>query len=243
LYSQNVVKPAGLRKYYRGNLLDPVRFNFAFLGDQRKRLGEYAYACQYDQSPIPRGLGFFDVSQIRCMNAPPPESFVQLCRFWDKAASVGKGDYTAGVLMGRTHDSYFWILDVVRGRWYSSEREAVMRRTSEQDGEHVLVGLERERGSGGVDSRNMTIRNLAGFAVKSAPITGTKEQRADPFSTQVNAGNVFCQAAAWNKDFLEELQYFPFVTHDDQVDASAGAFKYTLCNELPEIVCSEFSFV
>jgi predicted phage terminase large subunit-like protein len=243
LLSKNDVKPAGLRKYYRGNLLDPVRFDFAFLGKQRKTLGEYAYACQYDQSPIPRGLGFFDVSQIRCRNAPHPDSFVQLCRFWDKAASVGKGDYTAGVLMGRTHDQSFWILDVIRGRWNSSDREAIMRRTAERDGEHVVVGLERERDSGGVDSRNMTIRNLAGFVVKSVPINGTKEQRADPFSTQVNAGNVFCQAAAWNKDFLEELQYFPFGTHDDQVDASAGAFRLVLSYEPAEIVCSDFSFV
>ena len=103
-----------------------------------------------------------------------------------------------------------------------------MRETAERDGEHVVIGLEKERGSGGLDSRNMTIRNLAGFTVKSAPITGSKEQRADPFSTQVNSGNVFCQAASWNKDYLEELQYFPFGTHDDQVDASSGAFKYVL---------------
>jgi predicted phage terminase large subunit-like protein len=177
------------------------------------------------------------------MNAPPLGSFSQLCRFWDKAASVGKGDYTAGVLMGRTHDQYFWILDVVRGRWNSSEREKVMRQTAERDGEHVVVGLERERGSGGLDSRAMTIRNLAGFTVKTTPINGSKEQRADPFSTQVNAGNVFCQAASWNKDFLEELQYFPFGTHDDQVDASAGAFRLVLSHEPAEVVCSDYSFV
>jgi len=52
LISNNTVKPTGLRKYYQGNLLDPVRFGFDFLGQQRKKLGEYAYACQYDQSPI-----------------------------------------------------------------------------------------------------------------------------------------------------------------------------------------------
>lgn len=171
LLSKSEVKPPGLKKYYTAHLLDPVRLNFNWLAEQRNKLGEYAYACQYDQSPIPRGQGFFDVSKIRCMNAPPLESFAQLCRFWDKAASVGKGDYTAGVLMGRAHDGNFWVLDVIRGRWNSSEREAVMRETAERDGEDVLVGLEKERGSGGVDSRTMSIRNLAGFTVKTVPIT------------------------------------------------------------------------
>jgi predicted phage terminase large subunit-like protein len=88
----------------------------------------------------------------------------------------------------------------------------------------------------------MTIRNLAGFTVKSLPIIGSKEQRADPFSTQVNAGNVYCKRAAWNKEYLEELQYFPFGTHDDQVDASAGAFKNVLEYKPAQIICSNFSF-
>jgi predicted phage terminase large subunit-like protein len=224
-------------------MLDPVRFNAGFLERQKQKLGEFGFACQYDQSPIPRGLGFFKTDSIRCMNSPPPEAFVQRCRFWDKAASVGKGDYTAGVLMGRTQDGYFWVLDVIRGRWNSADRETVIRETAERDGEEVLVGLEAERGSGGVDSRNFTIRNLAGFKVKVIPISGTKESRADTFSTQVNAGNVFCQAAKWNREYLEELQYFPFGTYDDQVDASSGAFKLVLEYKPAQIVCSEFSFV
>ena len=77
----------------------------------------------------------------------------------------------------------------------------------------------------------------------SAWLWGTKERRADSFSTQVNAGNVYCQVAPWNKDYLEELQYFPLGTHDDQVDASAGAFKFVLEYKPAQIVCSEFSFV
>ena len=89
----------------------------------------------------------------------------------------------------------------------------------------------------------MTIRNLAGFSVKTAKISGSKEQRADTFSTQVNAGNVYCQIDNWNKDYLEELRYFPFGTHDDQVDASVGAFKYVLEYKPAQIVRSRFSFV
>jgi predicted phage terminase large subunit-like protein len=232
-----------LKKYYHNGLLDSVRFNHAFLEGQRKKLGEYAYACQYDQSPIPRGQECFDTSKIKCRNAPPYDSFVQLCRFWDKSAGVSKGDYTAGVLLGRMQDNTFWVLDVIRGRWNSFARETVMKETAERAGEAVLIGLEKERGSGGVHSRSISIRNLAGFSVKTAPITGSKEQRADAFSTQVNAGNVYCQVASWNKEYLEELQYFPFGTHDDQVDASAGAFKFVLDYKPAQIVCSEFSFV
>ena len=144
--------------------------------------------------------------------------------------------------MGRAQDKTYWVLDVVRGRWNSFDRETVIRQTAERDGERVLVGLEKERGSGGLDSRNMTIRNLAGFTVKSAQIIGNKESRADPFATQVNVGNVFCQAAGWNKDFLEELQYFPFGTFDDQVDASAGAFKLVLQYKPARIICKGYSF-
>ena len=237
------IKPAGLQKYYKNGLLDPVRFNYAFLEEQKKKLGEFNYACQYHQIPISRNNKFFDVEQIQCKIAPPLDVFAQLCRFWDKASSVGKGDYTAGVLMGRTPNQDFWVLDIVRGRWNSFEREAVIRQTAEYDGEDVLIGLEKERSSGGLDSRNMTIRNLAGFTVKSASINGTKEQRADSFSTQVNAGNVYCRVAPWNKEYLEELQYFPFGIHDDQVDASAGAFKFVLEYKPAQVVCSEFSFV
>ena len=54
---------------------------------------------------------------------------------------------------------------------------------------------------------------------------GDKQQRADPFSCQVNAGNVYMVDAPWNEAFLEELKYFPFSTYKDQVDASSGAFN------------------
>ena len=49
--------------------------------------------------------------------------------------------------------------------------------------------------------------------------------RADPFSVQVNIGNVVMIPAEWNREYLNELQHFPASTYKDQVDASSGAFN------------------
>jgi predicted phage terminase large subunit-like protein len=66
---------------------------------------------------------------------------------------------------------------------------------------------------------------LAGYSVKTERVTGDKETRAEPFSGQVNAGNVWLIEGDWNKEFIEELRLFPNGSHDDQVDAAADAFN------------------
>jgi predicted phage terminase large subunit-like protein len=54
---------------------------------------------------------------------------------------------------------------------------------------------------------------------------GDKVYRADPYSVQVNDGNVMLMRADWNTEFIEEHRHFPFGTYKDQVDAAAGAFS------------------
>ena len=70
----------------------------------------------------------------------------------------------------------------------------------------------------------MTIRNLAGYGCYKECPTGDKVFRADPFSVQVNNGNVQMLVADWNHTYKDELRNFPFSTYKDQVDASSGAF-------------------
>ena len=88
-------------------------------------------------------------------------------------------------------------------------------------------------GSGGKDSANATVRNLAGFRVRVVRPTGDKRHRADPFSVQVNSGNVFIVEAVWNKEYVDELRFFGFGKHDDQVDGSSGAFN--LITDVPTV--------
>ena len=117
------------------------------------------------------------------------------------------------------------ILDVVRGQWSAHEREKIIKQTAQMDGYNCEVWVEQEPGSGGKESAENTIRNLAGYMVKKEPVTGDKTLRAEPLSDQVNIGNVRLLKGPWNQKFIDELQNFPVGKYKDQVDAAGGAFN------------------
>lgn len=219
------VQPRSLRRYYKHGLLDPKRIPRHVLDDNRKTMGEYGYAGQFGQHPIPKSGGSFKWERFHIDVPPPLRTFKKVVRFWDKAGSDNKGDYTAGCQMGIDQQDRIWVLDMVRGQWETNQRENVIKSTALMDGTHQPIGLEEEPGSAGKDSSAATIRNLAGFIVKTEKPTGSKETRAEPFATQVNGSNVWLARGAWNHDYIEELKYFPNATYDDQVDASSGAFN------------------
>jgi predicted phage terminase large subunit-like protein len=119
----------------------------------------------------------------------------------------------------------FVIVKIVRGQWESSERERIILDEAKLAGRQCKVVVEQEPGSGGKESAQGTIRNLAGFNVKADHPTGDKAYRADPFSVQVNAGNVGIVNGPWLNDFIEEMRYFPLGRYKDQIDAGSGAFN------------------
>lgn len=218
------INPPELVKFYKDGLMDIVRLPKDVLEENRKQIGEFGYAGQFLQDPIPIGGGMFKVDRIK-IEENIPQKWVRRVRYWDKAATQdGKGAYTVGVLMGKDINGRFWVLDVIRGRWDSSKRESVIKQVADMDGRIVVIGIEQEPGSGGKESAQSTIRNLAGYRVKVNRPVGEKSVRADPYSIQVNNGNVFMKSGEWNKEYMEELSFFPFSKYKDQVDASSGAF-------------------
>ena len=152
-----------------------------------------------------------------------------IVRYWDKAATDVKENpgsaHTAGVKVARLSSGKWCVLDVVRGQWATDEREMRIKQVAQMDGPTVTVWMEQEPGSGGKDSARGTVKNLAGYSVRAEHPTGDKVHRADPFSVQVNWGNVVLVRAPWNREFLDELANFPFGRWKDQVDAAAGAFN------------------
>jgi predicted phage terminase large subunit-like protein len=212
-----------LKENYVNGLLDPVRLSKRILEDLRADLGQYGYAGQIGQKPTPPGGGMFKVDNLIVMHACP-NNIKGIVRYWDKAGTEGGGARTAGVKIARLGNGKFLVMDVKKGQWASENRERIIKSTIQADGRDVLQYIEQEPGSGGKESAEATIRNNAGYSIRADKPTGDKIHRADPFSVQVNSGNVWMLAGEWNREFMEELEYFPFSTYKDQVDAASGAF-------------------
>jgi len=224
--TEGEVKPAELKEKYIDGFLDPKRLTIKTLNEAKDK-GEYFYAGQMMQSPIPLGGAMFHVDRLN-IEPVAPDKWKYRMRYWDKAGTKDAGAYSVGVLMGKDLDDRFWVLNVVRGQWDSFNRENQIRKVTEADGHGVIVGVEQEPGSGGKESAENTVRRLAGYIIRVDRPTGDKAQRADPYSTQVNAGNVYMLRGRWNNPYIEELRFFSLENSKfkDQVDASSGAFKF-----------------
>jgi predicted phage terminase large subunit-like protein len=209
-----------------GQALCPERFDLAALADIKRVLGSNRYAALYQQRPVPAEGGMFK----RAWFGDPLDAFVpagRLVRFWDNAATDGGGDYTAGVLVSRQQDR-FHVVDVVRGQWSPGKRDDQILRTAKDDQArygNVRYLCEQEPGSAGVSAVSTFVKLLVGFSAHGRVASGDKELRAGPFAAQVEGGNVKLVRGVWVPAYLDELCSFPQGTHDDQVDASSGAFN------------------
>jgi predicted phage terminase large subunit-like protein len=150
-------------------------------------------------------------------------------RFWDKAATVSEtASWTAGVLMHKLKDGRFAVSHVARGKWTALDREQQIKTWTEADARiwrTYQVGIEQEPGSGGKESAEATVRNLAGYRVYVDKVTGKKEIRAEPFCAQVQGGNFYLVGGPWCVALLDEMEVWPQGTKD-QVDACSGAFNH-----------------
>jgi len=143
-------------------------------------------------------------------------------------------DYTAGCLMGISSNQTLYIIDMRRFRGTPAANENLVKQTAQLDGYDVPIRMEQEPGSSGVKSiDDYRRRVLMGWDFNGIPSTGSKDLRANPLSSQAEAGNVKLVAGPWINSFLDESETFPAGAHDDMVDAASAALNY-LALEEPE---------
>lgn len=167
---------------------------------------------------------------------------LRLVRYWDKAGTdekdtTAKTPWTVGLLLGKTSNNTYYVIDVKRAQLSAGKREKLIAQTALEDFERygyaVRTWIEQEPGSGGKESAEITIRGLSGFHIKADRSHDSKIGRAMPASAQVEAGNVYVLDVntdtnmdnRWVQGFIQELHSFPDARLKDQADALSGAFN------------------
>lgn len=161
---------------------------------------------------------------------------LEIVRYWDLAATEKREDndpdWTVGVKLGRDKKTgLLYVLHVSRFREGPLVTRTNVLNSASADSKAVRIGLPQDPGQAGkVQAKDWTI-NLQGYNVSTRPERGDKIVRAGPFSAQAQAGNVKILKASWNDEFCSALEGFPDASHDDDMDAVAGAFSMFLDNE------------
>lgn len=217
-----------------GDLLRPERLSREAVEKEKARLGSRAYAAQHQQRPFPAAGAMFkrewftDSGGLKCFVDAVPEH-AEWVRSWDKAATAGGGAFSCGIKIARA-DGLYYFVDVKRGQWSVGQRNGIMKQMAQLDvqqhGLPLTIIFEKEGGSGGVESAEFTIKDLAGYSVYAVPATGSKEVRAQPLAAQAEAGNIRIVRGPWNEAFIDELCAFPFGKFKDQVDAASHGFNW-----------------
>jgi predicted phage terminase large subunit-like protein len=218
-----------------GELLFPDRFPADVVERDKKAMGSYAVAGQFQQRPAPRGGGMFKDYWWKIVGAAPEDC--QWVRHWDLAATEGAGAFTAGVLIGRSKTTrMFYVKDVVHVQYSGDKVKRLIKVTAEQDrltlGKRYAISLPQDPGQAGKVQAQDFIQLLAGFDVHANIESGEKETRARPYAAQVEAGNVCLVEGKWIPGYIAEASEFPTGAFKDQIDASSGAFGYLTMNPL-----------
>ena len=204
----------------------PEQFPIEML-QRQEHASRYVFAGQYMQDPVPRGGAMFQRDWFSIVPAAP--AGCRWVRGWDLAGSEGRDSaYTAGILMGRSHDGRYFIADATRAQVTGAGVERLIVNTAGQDAaEHpgVRGSIPQDPGSAGKSWAQHLIKQIAPHNYRASTETGEKATRAEGLSAQAEGGNVYLVSGDWNKAFLDEITTFPVGKRKDQVDAASRAFS------------------
>lgn len=205
-------------------LMHPQLYDKDAVSAMRTSMTAYSFAGQYQQRPVPREGGLFNIGNIEIIDALP--NGCTFVRGWDLAASTKKrSDFTAGVKLARTADGAYIIADVRKARFSAHKVRLLLRGTATLDGRETTIDYPQDPGAAGKGNAEDLAKYLAGFVFYYSTETGDKYSRAEPLAAQVEAGNVKMLRGSWNQGLLDEMANFPAGEFDDQVDAASRAFS------------------
>lgn len=217
-----------------GELLWPELRGEAFHEAQRATGGAYGYASFIQCRPTPREGGMFKWEWWQTIDEVP--AIGRMIRYWDLAGTDVRArghdpDYSVGALLCRMQDKRTAVVDIERFRRSVASRDTRLEEVAREDlenypGQRVSWWLETEAGIEGERRTADIVRRIqaCGMHIKTEHPTGKKELRWEPLEGAAEAGNIVLCPGEWRDPFRAEMAEVPGGRHDDQADATAGAF-------------------
>lgn len=218
--------PFGPQQFRRlaGEALHPERESLETLARIRPSIGEYNFASQYQQNPVPLEGALVKASWFKYYDENTlPDSFDQIVQSWDTATKAGElNDHSVCLTLG-VKGKNIYVLDVFRRRLeYPDLKRAVIERASAFPSPSILI---EDKSSG-----TQLIQELQQFGLRNVTAVqpeGDKLMRLHAQTATIENGYVHLpKEAPWLADYVRELTAFPGAKHDDQVDATSQALRW-----------------
>lgn len=171
---------------------------------------------------------YFQRSWVKVIEPYAVPPLLRKVRGWDLAATPktesNDPDWTVGNKQGISKDGEIIILDHTFMRGTAGQVKQRVYNVATQDGADTTISIAQDPGQAGKAQKVDYARFLRGKDVRFSLENGDKIVRFSPFSAQAEAGNVSVVRAPWNERFFAQLEGFPEMAHDDDVDAVSRAF-------------------
>jgi predicted phage terminase large subunit-like protein len=202
----------------------PSRYSRTKLDEIAQVIHPYYKRAQFDLVPSLGELGYFDITKLLRFR----HFLCEQCWIAVDAANTATatGSYTSFVALG-SFEGVIKVLAVWRGRW----RQDQMHQQLQEFYQHIfrLTGVMPEAVVVEQAAAGYGIIDMLSRLLPILPLypRGSKEERASAVCWLVNTGRVAVpEAAAWLKDFLDEIENFPLCASKDTTDAFVHALAY-----------------
>ncbi len=237
-----------------GGLLDPRRLPRVVLKAFSAK-GEFYYASQFGQCPVPRGGAMFKADWFKNIVPSAPYHVKKRVRAWDRASTLDGGCYTAGVLLSLATDGFWYVEHCEHGQWEPVERNARIKAAAHRDASRYgpkgvpTIIIERETGSTGKESFQNIVRELQEYHVIEDAPTGKKDERAAPWAGKLASGLVrLVDDGTWDVHgyIQEHIAFRPDVTSKrlgkwkDRVDATSLGHNWIARKTRPGMILRSF---
>lgn len=204
-----------------GEPLHPERESLEIIQNIKASLGEYNFAGQYQQSPVPKGGGMVKEEWFKPYEPHQlPEGFDLIVQSWDTANKENEfSDYSVCVTFG-IKDKKIYLLNVFRKRLdYPNLKRAVMEQHQAFKSTVILI---EDKASGTQLIQELKYAGI--YQVKGYKPEGDKKMRMHAQTGMFENGFVYLpKEAHWLGEYTSEITTFPYGRYDDQADATSQA--------------------